>query len=103
MEMAAEWKVADNQLFQAAANQYALQLDVIDQLKKAIKEADGMICEKTYVRDRANIAIHPAVKELPHHADIANKSASVLLKIIQELGTRPVKQESKLAAFEHDE
>lgn len=83
--MAEDYGVQDNALFCAAIGQYALQLRVIDDIKKAIDEDDVTI-KKEYVKGRANTYANPAIKELPRHADSANKTASLILDIIKELG-----------------
>lgn len=83
--MAEDYGVADNALFRAAIGQYALQLRVIEDIKKAIDE-DDVTVRKEYVKGRANAYASPAVKELPRHADSANKTASLILDIIKALG-----------------
>lgn len=83
--MAEDYGVQDNALFCAAIGQYALQLRVIDDIKKAIDE-DDVTVKKEYVKGRANAYANPAIKELPRHADSANKTASLILDIIKELG-----------------
>lgn len=84
-QMAEEYGVQNNALFRAAIGQYALQLRVIDDIKKAIDE-DDVTVKKEYVKGRANAYANPAIKELPRHADSANKTASLILDIIKELG-----------------
>lgn len=83
--MAQDYGVQDNALFCAAIGQYALQLRVIDDIKKAIDE-DDVTVKKEYVKGRANAYANPAIKELPRHADSANKTASLILDIIKALG-----------------
>lgn len=83
--MAENYGVQDNALFRAAIGQYALQLRVIDEIKKAIDE-DDVTVKKEYVKGRANAYANPAIKELPRHADSANKTASLILDIIKALG-----------------
>lgn len=83
--MAEDYGVQDNALFRAAIGQYALQLRVIDDIKKAIDE-DDVTVKKEYVKGRANAYANPAIKELPRHADSANKTASLILDIIKALG-----------------
>ena len=83
--MAENYGVQDNALFRAAIGQYALQLRVIDDIKKAIDE-DDVTVKKEYVKGRANAYANPAIKELPRHADSTNKTASLILDIIKSLG-----------------
>lgn len=93
-KMAKEYNVQNNALFRAAINQYALQLRVIEDIKKAIDE-DDVTVKKEYVKGRENAYASPAVKELPRHADSANKTAALILDIIKSLGKKK-KPESKM-------
>ena len=88
-KMAKEYSVDKNALFRSAIKQYALQLRVIEDIKKAIDEDDVMVT-KEYVKGRENSYANPAVKELPRHADSANKTAALILDIIKTLG-KPTK------------
>ena len=83
--MAEDYGVAYNALFRAAIGKFALLLRVIEDIKKAIDE-DDVTVRKEYVKGRANAYARPAVKELPRHADSANKTASLILDIIKALG-----------------
>ena len=59
--MAEDYGVQDNALFCAAIGQYALQLRVIDDIKKAIDE-DDVTVKKEYVKARATAYANPAIK-----------------------------------------
>jgi len=96
-KMAKEYSVEKNALYKSAIKQYALQLRVIEDIKKAIDE-DDVTVTKEYVKGRVNSYANPAVKELPRHADSANKTAALLLDIIKSLG-KPKPTESKLDAM----
>ena len=85
-KMAARYCVDDNAMFLAAANQYALQQRVIDNIKAALDAEDSLMSTKEYVKGRENIYAHPLVKELPKHADSANRTAQTMLNIIETLG-----------------
>lgn len=87
VNMAHEYGVEDNTLFLSAINTYDLQLKVIKSIKDEIEEGDATV-EKEYVKGRKNLYINPCVKELPKHADSANKTAALILNIIKDLGRR---------------
>lgn len=85
LEMAKRYGVADNALFLAAAEQYALQQHVIELLKGGIEGGD-LTTQKTYISGQSNDYAAPLVKELPKHSDAANRTAQVILDIIVKLG-----------------
>ena len=101
-KMAVEYGVQDNALFMAAAEQYALQLRVIDGIRAELDSQEELTTEKEYVKGSKNVYANPLVKELAKHSDSANRTAATLLNIIQALGH---KQESKdkLTEFLNDE
>ena len=86
VEMARDYGVDQNALFLTALNQYCTQQKVIDTINKVLLEEDSLITTKEYVKSRENIYAHPLIKELPKHADAANRTASVILDIIKSLG-----------------
>ena len=95
--MAREYGVDKNALFMATLYQYNTQLEVIQSIRQAIDENQDITTEKTYVKGETNTYMHPAVKELPRHAEAANKTASQLLDIILKLGRK--KEASDLEKF----
>lgn len=86
MQMAVDYGVDKNAMFIAAANQYALQQRVIDNIKNALDAEDSLMTTKEYVKGRANVYANPLVRELPKHADSANRTAQTMLDIIKALG-----------------
>ena len=98
LKMAEDYSVSENAMFIAAANQYALQQKVLDGIRKTLEAGDGLMVTKEYVKSRENVYANPLVKELPKHADSANKTAQTMLDIIKTLGHEKV-QKSKLAAM----
>ena len=87
LKMAAEFGVADNALFISAAKQYGVQMRIIDSIEKILSDGD-LLVSKEYVRSRENVYSHPLVKELPKHADSANRTLSTMLDIITKLGKK---------------
>ena len=90
MEMARRYQVDENELFIAAAKQFMIQRNVICKIEKQIKEDGGLVSSKEYVKGRENICAHPLVRELPKHADSANKTMAVMLDIIKTFGKEPI-------------
>ncbi len=85
VKMAERYGVADNALFLAAANQYAVQLKVIELIQGAIDEAN-LTTTKTYLAGTENLYANPLVRELPKHSDAANRTLGTMLDIIVKLG-----------------
>ena len=88
VKMAKAYAVDKNPLFLSALEAYTTQRETMDELRRCIGQ-DTPTVEKEYVKGRANVCIHPAVKELPRHAEAMNKTATVILNIIKELGKAP--------------
>jgi hypothetical protein len=87
MDLARIYGVECNALFVSAAETYATQKDIIDMIQKTLDETPVMVTQKTF-KDRDETTVNPLIKELPKHADSANKTLSVMLDIIQKLGTK---------------
>lgn len=81
-KLAEECGVADNPLFATTLERYETQIYILGELKKTI-ESEDVLVTKTYVKDRANIATHPAISEYNRTTDSANKTASTLMKIMK--------------------
>ena len=82
LEIAEEYGVNSNFLFINTFKTYLTQLKILQDLEKAIKN-DGTITTKEYVKGRANIYIHPALKEHSNTVNSANRTVSTLMKIIK--------------------
>lgn len=102
IKLAKTYGVDKNALFVQAAEQYSVQQMVIQQIRDAIQSDDDLLTSKEYVKGRENVYTHPLVKELPKHADSANKTLCTMLDIINKLG-KPPKPEGKLAEMMDDE
>lgn len=99
--MAEEYNVSDNTLFLAAANQYAVQQNVIEMIKNQLDDDGSATTTKEYVKGRENVYTNPLIKELPKHSDSANKTLATMLDIITKLGHKTEK-ETALAKFTKD-
>lgn len=100
-KLAKEYKVEKNALFLTAIRQYEVQQKVIRNINEILSEADEMITTKEYVKGRENVYSHPLVKELPKHADSANKTVATILNIIQQFGDKDI-VDDKLAKYLND-
>ena len=98
MEMAKAYGVDQNPLFLAAAAQYQTQQLFISKIKREIASEKTLTTVKSYVADKENTYVHPLVKELPKHAESANRTAATLLDIITKIGKAPAER-GRLAEF----
>ena len=81
LKMAKSYGVEKNELFVQAAEQYDTQMRVIQSIKDALDAAENLTTSKEYVKGRENVYANPLVKELPKHADSANRTLQVMLTI----------------------
>lgn len=95
IELATQYGVENNALFVASAKQYATQQKVIENIRQSLEAEDDLMTTKEYVKGRVNVYANPLVRELPKHADSANKTLNAMLDIILKLG-RPQANETKL-------
>lgn len=85
LKIAEESGVQSNFFFLTTFKRYQVQLNILTDLEKTIKE-DGPIATKEYVKGRENIYTHPAVSEYNRTTDSANRTVQTLMKIIKDLG-----------------
>lgn len=102
MQLAEDYGIADNPLFIQQAELYCIQMQTITMLKSQLTALEDLTVEHTYQKDSPNITANPLIKELPKHADSANKTAANLLAIITQLGRKSDKAESRLKKFLED-
>lgn len=102
LKMAKSYGVDKNALFLQAVEQYDVQARVIQSIRAALDEEDGkLVTSKEYVKGRENIYANPLVKELPKHADAANRTLQTMLTIIKELGKPPAPKD-RLTEMQED-
>jgi hypothetical protein len=82
IRIAKESGVQSNYFFVTTFERYEVQLKILDNLQKAIKES-GLTVSKEYVKGRQNVYTNPAVTEFNKTTDSANKTVATLLKIIK--------------------
>lgn len=84
MELADQYGVKDNVLFVSAADRYAGQMQIIEQIHEGLK--DGLLMKTVGSMGQEKIETNPLVVQLPKYNDTANKTLGVMLDIIQKLG-----------------
>ena len=82
IKIAEENGVQSNYFFVTTFQRYQVQLNMLNDLEKAIKE-DGTTVTKEYVKGRKNVYSNPALKDYNTTTDSANRTVSTLMKIIK--------------------
>ena len=82
MKIAEESGVQSNFFFLTTFQRYQVQLTMLNNLEKAIKE-DGTTVTKEYVKGRKNVYSNPALKDYNTTTDSANRTVATLMKIIK--------------------
>ena len=85
LRMAEESGVQSNFLFLTTFKRYQVQLKILSELEKTMKE-EGMLVSKEYVKGRKNLYSNPAVAEYNRTTDSANKTVATLMRIIKQYG-----------------
>ena len=84
LRIAEQHGVEQNFFFLTTFKRYQVQLQILNDLEKTIKE-DGILVTKEYVKGRKNVYSHPAISDYNRTTDSANKNVSTLMKIILSL------------------
>ena len=84
LRIAEQHGVEQNFFFLTTFKRYQVQLQILNDLEKTIKE-DGTLVTKEYVKGRKNVYSHPAISDYNRTTDSANKTVSTLMKIIISL------------------
>ena len=95
VQKAEEKGVSTNFFFVTTFKRYQVQMKIMSELEKAIKE-DGSLVTKEYVKNRENIYTHPAIAEYNKTATAANGTVATLLKILTTLAEEEEKQPADL-------
>ena len=96
MELAESYGVKDNVLFVSASKRYTGQTKLIEQIQESLQE--GLLMKSTGSMGQEKIEANPLVAQLPKYNDTANKTLSIMLDIIQRLGS-PAPAGDKLGEF----
>ena len=92
LRIAEQHGVEQNFFFLTTFKRYQVQLQILNDLEKTIKE-DGTLVTKEYVKGRKNVYSHPAISDYNRTTDSANKTVSTLMKIIISLRKDDVTEE----------
>lgn len=84
LRIATEHGVEQNFFFITTFERYQVQLDILADLEKKIKD-DGALVTKEYVKGRENVYTHPAISEYNKTCTSANQTVATLIKIIKSL------------------
>lgn len=82
LKIAEESGVQSNYFFLTTFKRYQMQLVILVNLEKELKENDILVT-KEYVKGRKNLYTNPAVAEYNKTTDSANKTVVTLMKIIK--------------------
>lgn len=85
LKMAKERGVSNSFFFQTTFKRYQVQLKIMDDLEKSIKEY-GATVTKEYVKGRENLVANPAISEYNKTSTAANGTVSTLVNIIKSFG-----------------
>lgn len=85
LKIAEDAGVQSNFFFVTTFKRYQVQLNILSDLEKAIKE-DGMTVTKEYVKGRKNVYSNPAIQDYNRTTDSANKTVATLMRILKNFG-----------------
>ena len=76
--------LTNNYFFTTTFQRYQMQIQILDELEKAILEF-GPTVEKEYVKGAKNVCANPAITEYNKTATAANGTVNMLLNILKNL------------------
>lgn len=85
LKIAEDAGVQSNFFFVTTFKRYQVQLNILNDLEKAIKD-DGMTVTKEYVKGRKNVYSNPAIQDYNRTTDSANKTVGTLMRILKNFG-----------------
>ena len=86
MKLADQYGVKDNVLFVSAADRYAGQIRIIQEMQESV--AGGLLMKTKGSMGQEKVETNPLVVQLPKYNDTANKTLGVMLEIIERLGVQ---------------
>jgi hypothetical protein len=98
LKIAERHGVEQNFFFITTFKRYQVQINILNDLEKAIKQ-DGTLVTKEYVKGRCNIYAHPAITEYNKTANGANQTVVTLMKIITTLRSGDADETNELLEF----
>lgn len=84
LEQAQERGVENNFFFVTTFKRYQVQMTILNDLEKAIKEY-GATVTKEYVKGRQNLVANPAITEYNKTSTAANGTVSTLINIVKNV------------------
>lgn len=93
LKQAEEKGISQNFFFSTTFKRYMVQLDIMTDLEKSIKE-HGATVTKEYVKGRENLVANPAITEFNKTATAANGTVSTLINILKSLTDEPDKKDA---------
>lgn len=85
IKIAEESGVQSNFFFITTFKRYQVQLNILTELEKTIKE-EGALVTKEYVKNRKNLYTNPAISDYNRTTDSANKTVATLMRILRNFG-----------------
>ena len=85
LQIAEDSGVQSNFFFVTTFKRYQVQLNILTELEKAIKD-EGTLVSKEYVKGRKNIYSNPAIQDYNRTTDSANKTVATLMRILRNFG-----------------
>ena len=85
VKIAQESGVQSNFFFITTFKRYQVQLNILAELEKVIKE-EGTLVTKEYVKGRKNVYSNPAIQDYNRTTDSANKTVATLMRILRNFG-----------------
>lgn len=85
LRIAEDSGVQSNFFFVTTFKRYQVQLNILTELEKAIKD-EGTLVSKEYVKGRKNIYSNPAIQDYNRTTDSANKTVATLMRILKNFG-----------------
>lgn len=85
IKIAEESGVQSNFFFITTFKRYQVQLNILAELEKVIKE-EGTLVTKEYVKGRKNVYSNPAIQDYNRTTDSANKTVATLMRILRNFG-----------------
>lgn len=95
LKIAEERGVQQNFFFITTFKRYQVQIQMLNDLEKALKE-NGTLITKEYVKGRQNLYDNPAINAYNRTTDSANRTVSTIMKIINGFDDERTKEEDPL-------
>lgn len=85
IELAKQYGVDNNVMFTTSCERYAMVTNTIKEMREAIDQ-EGVLINRINVKGDTNMDTNPLVPQLPKYVEVANKTLTTMLDIIQRLG-----------------